>query len=78
MEEVIPFLSQNGGDISHAAASYLFTANPGRVRYQNSTRLNRLTLLTWIEIQQVFVALQGRKHANVCRGASSTFHIFSN
>lgn len=77
MEEVIPFLSQNGGDNSPAAASYLFTANPGRVRYQNSTRLYKLTFLTWIEIQ-VFVALQGRKHANVCRGASSTFHIFFN
>lgn len=35
MEEVVPFLSQDGGDGSPAAASHLFTADPGGVRRPN-------------------------------------------
>lgn len=34
MEEVVPFLSQDGGDGSPAAASHLFTANSRRVKFQ--------------------------------------------
>lgn len=32
VEEIVSLLSQDGGDGSHAAASHLFTADPGGVR----------------------------------------------
>lgn len=31
MEETVPLLSQDGGHGSHAAASHVLTADPGRV-----------------------------------------------
>lgn len=40
VEEVVPLLSQDGGDDSPAAASHMFTANPRGVRRQNSQHVS--------------------------------------
>lgn len=78
MEQVIPLLPQDGGDGSPTAASHLFTANFGRVKYQIL-----LNSLAWqINMKCIGlnpdVMLQGREHAHMCRGGPAAFHIFFN
>lgn len=83
MEETVPLLSQDGGHGSHAAASHVFTADPGGVRHPHQHAIDGHLRRIWVVHKDInanvfFSLLQGRKCANVCRRASATFYIFFN
>lgn len=75
VEETVPLLSQDGGYGSHAAASHVFTADPGGVRHPHQHAINRHLRRIWVVHKDinttVFFLPAGEK---ICKRLQKSFY----
>lgn len=75
VEETVPLLSQDGGYGSHAAASHVFTADPGGVRHPHQHAINRHLRRIWVVHKDInttiFFLPAGEK---ICKRLQKSFY----